>query len=740
MEYFAHTDEKNPGRKQYLHEHLRETAARAEGFAPPALKPLARLSGLMHDAGKYQRSFQEKLNGKNIRIEHSQCGAIWCIDEAKANVLQPLSAYAMAYCIAGHHAGLPDGGCSSDEEYAATLKARLKRTPEDFRAFCDEIEQELHPEDCNAWVQGLKDFLQNESGAPTDTKVQQELYAFEVRLLYSCLVDADFLNTEEFCSENSVLRGMSTAFAACLQRLEAKLNAFPLETTVQKSRKLLQQQAIQTAQTDAEIYLMNMPTGSGKTLCSLYVALQRAQKTNKKRIIYVIPYTSIIEQTAKIFEELFGKGVVLQHHSNYDYDKKDEEDCDLGKLARRSAENWEASVIITTNVQFFESIYSNRSSKLRRLHNLQDSIIVFDEVHMMPTDYLAPCLRAVGYLAKRFHCEALFLTATMPDFRAVFERYTDVKLKIQDLITDTSSFPAFRNCRYQFLGKTENERLSELAAEQDNALIVVNSRRKARELYALLPEPKYHLSTYLTAYDRSRIIKEIRGDLKNNRKITVVATSLIEAGVDLDFACVFRELSGLDSILQAGGRCNREGRRPTDCPVFIFEGEASKCGDLSVRQNIAKAILQTYGEQINTPEAISAYYAELYAYRARDIVSHDMKDYIKFLKSEWFFSIDFKRYADEFHLIDSAAISVVVPYDQESKNLVNALKYSGNLGAKRKLQRYAASIFENELRDLCAQGAVDDFGTGLYVLLNLDYYDPNLGLKTTNENTYIYGR
>lgn len=736
--YYAHTDENVPGRYHLLKNHLIDTATKAEGFARCELKGLARMTGLLHDVGKYQDSFQKKLVGFKLKIEHSHCGAIWAVEKAAQKQLYPAVSYALAYCISGHHGGLPDGGSPSDLTEQGTLSARLKRPAEDYNFFNEEIGSELSLDACNKWLEDLSKFAESNIFTHDKVKALGELYAFDIRMTFSSLVDADFLDTESFCRED-IERGLTLNFENCLKKVKDRLDSFEQKTIVQKSRSTLQKQAIENAKEDANIYLMNMPTGSGKTLASLHVALYRAIKTGKKRIIYIIPYTSVIEQTAAEFENIFGSSTILQHHSNYDFNSNqdDEQSAHLAHLAQRSAENWDASIIITTNVQFFESIYSNRSNKLRRLHNMQDSILVFDEVHMMPRDFLAPCLKAVGYLTKRFGSEAVFLTATMPDFKELFNQYTDLKLIIKDLIPNKSSFINFRNCYYEYIGPKENDELVQIAMEYPNALIVVNSRKRAREIYSVLSGAKYHLSTYQTPADRSEIIENVRKDLKNKRRTYVVSTSLVEVGVDLDFACVFREIAGLDNILQAGGRCNREGKRKAEeSPVFIF-GVGGGKGELSVRQNIAKSILTDCKEEINSIESIKKYYLELYSCKNILAQMYDFKEYIDYFKSKQFFSIRFKSYAEQFKMIETDSVSVVIPNSKAVWDLVGKLKEGGGLSVKRQLQRYCASIFPNELNELLQQGAVDDYGTGLYVLQNPDYYSKDIGLRTENDKFYF---
>ena len=338
---------------------------------------------------------------------------------------------------------------------------------------------------------------------------------------------------------------------------------------------------------------MNMPTGSGKTLCSAKCALMKALETHKHQIIYVIPYNSIITQTAQEFQKIFNgnndDGMpevhILRHQSTYSIE--DDEDADeVYKLqVIQATENWDADFIITTEVQFFESLFSSRRSKLRKLHNMANSVLIFDEAHLMPVGFLQPCLEAVAVLTKQLGSKAIFLTATMPDYRELLDTYVPVGLHVKDLVPDRSEFDAFRKCTFRNLGAISEETLIERIDCGKSALVVVNSRRSARQLFEHMGGEKrtnlYHLSTLMTKKDLQGAINEIQQKLKNKDEnenpVIVISTSLIEAGVDLDFEMAFREMTGLDSILQTGGRCNREGKR-ADGEVCIFEiSEENQC-------------------------------------------------------------------------------------------------------------------------------------------------------------------
>lgn len=726
--YIAHINEELKT-EQTVKEHSENVAMLAEEYAVERFKKIAYVTGLLHDCGKYQESFQKRISGSDIRVEHSICGAIIVKDMSENKSRYPLGILSrmMEYCIAGHHSGIPDGGTTNDYETDPTLTGRLKRKFEDFSTYKEELEiPELDEKD---FLQFLLSDCDN-----SEEKVLDKI-AFLTRYLFSCLVDADSEDTANFCRVGERPRELKGDFGVALDNVNQRLESFQVETELQKARALLQSQAFENAKTTAEIYLLNMPTGSGKTLASVKIALERVILQKKKRIIYVIPYNSIIDQTAEVFNELFQNNLeILRHQSTFDYENIDEMDEDYKEAAKIAIENWgNTKFIITTTVQFFESIYSNKRGKLRKIHNMADSILIFDEAHMMPEKYLQPCLQAVAYITKYLQSEAVFLTATMPDYLSLIRKYAVTDSKIINLIEDKSLFKKFQKCNYNYLGEIGENELLAKSSLSPSSLIIVNTRKAARKLYKKILGKKYHLSTYMTALDRAIILKNIRKELKclekefpdfknvpEERQITIVSTSLIEAGVDLDVYTVFRELKGLDNILQAGGRCNREGKREK-ADVFVFELLDSKKKAISVEMDITRDLLKKY-DDISDSACIEEYYERIFSLK-EDSISQNTMHCI----CDNFRYIPFKKYAENFELIDSRTVSLVVPRDEKSRQMVADLKYKQTVD-ERKLQNYTCSLYKNELEDLMDQKVVDDFGTGIYCLTNLDYYDEELGL------------
>lgn len=717
--HYAH---KIDDKLQTVKNHLEKTAELCGKFSIKELEKTAYFLGMYHDIGKYAKDFQDRLlNNSSKKYEHSACGAI----ELGKIDTDPGSRYVLTmlqYCIAGHHTGLPDGGDSGHTAEDTSLHGRLKRADfykgsADYSAYKDEINT------------GFSDdgFIVNEIRKGKTKRDRFELYAFFTRYLFSCLTDADFLNTEIFCNPETD-RKIESDFSSVLSAVDNKLSGFVCDNELRKARKRLQNQAVNNSGKSERISILNMPTGSGKTLCSLKIALERLKETGKKRIIYVIPYTSIIEQTADTFNGIFGEYMeILQHHSNYCFEDSEKEEATIEKL-KKSTENWDAPLIITTSVQFFNSLYHYKGSGLRKLHNLADSVIIFDEVHMLPTEYLQPCLRGIGYITKYLNSETIFLSATMPDYSELYKRYIP-DCSVNELITDKSDFRYFQKCRYINLSETNYESVISKASEYKSSLIIVNKKKTAKEIYSMISGSKFHLSTYMTPKDRSETIAKIRKLLSENKPVTVVSTSLIEAGVDLDFEAVFREISGLDSILQSGGRCNREGLRETG-DVYIFDTGKRLKGDADVRASIVKDMLRR-GIDISSEAAIVEYYSRLFRFKNDIIEENTIAN-----NANTPDSIPFRSYAESFELIKDESTGVVINNCDETAKSLELLSF-GKLSEKRRLQKYTVSLRKNEFVKMLSEGLISDAYNGVFVLSDNAYYNSETGLNLEMSNDII---
>lgn len=729
--YYAHTAES--GEWQPIKDHLINTAEKARRFAIPPLKEVAYLAGLLHDIGKYSKEFQNRLlpGGESLKVDHSTYGAQLVYNDNKSAAR---FAFALAYVIAGHHSGLPDIGNKGENEDESALRARMKKTCPNAEAWRGEIAIDYA---------AAKDEF---AALLSEENFGRDEYEFAVRYLYSCLTDADSLDAEEFCKGRERI-SVSADWDRYYGILEKKIATLEKKTELQKMRSVLQQQAISNIDRDGGVYLLDMPTGSGKTLCSIALAMKRAAMKNKKRIIYVIPYTSIVEQTAALFKETFPDLPVLEHHSEFDYDDvrtvfggwnallDENSDQSVRDIVKERTENWDAPLIVTTNVQFFESIYSNRKSKLRKIHNMADSVIVFDEIHTLPARYFVPCIKAIGQLTSHYSCDAIFLTATMPDFELLTERFTGKKLGALDLLPDKSGYKIFDKNTFEYIG--EKDPVSHMDGEK-STLVICNAKKSAEQMYRACSAPvKFCLSTYLTPHDRSRIIADIRDSLKNGDKPVVFSTSLIEAGVDLDFECVYRELTGIDGILQAAGRCNRNGRQSKeDGKVYIFVGAGHVGKEVKAKAEIALSEIKRFGaDSIASGECVREYFAEWYDFSRFNMKgAESLYDRTKREEGKKLYEIDFKRIAEDFKLIETAQMPVVIP-NEEISDILAMDEISGS--SLKKLRRYSASVSTYEFKKLYEAGVLCE-KDGIFILTDESLYDRDTGLNAAEESKEIF--
>lgn len=725
--FIAHKRESDDA-EQSVKEHLEKTANRAREFASQFNgDDYAYAAGLLHDIGKYSQEFQKRILENGKKCDHSTAGAI---EAAKINKFGRI----LSYCIAGHHSGLPNYGSITDVGVEGTLNARLNKPKKDLPAYeqffneinLDEIYGLKTPE--------IKNFSKNSIGF---------ILSFYIRLIYSCLVDADFLDTEAFMSNNSVDRSAVYDFELFRNHLNTKLSSFKGDGLINEYRKGILNDCINKASLDKNLFNLTVPTGGGKTLSSLAFAINHLIENSMKRIIYVIPYTSIIEQTARVFKEIFGDKNVLEHHSNFDFD--DDEDKIKNKL-KLSSENWDMPFVVTTNVQFFESLFAHKSSRCRKLHNIANSIIIFDEVQMFPIDYLKPCIEAIKQLVQNFNSTVVMCSATQPPFERFFK-----DLKPVDICENHNVlFDAFNRTEIINRDVIESTVLAQELNKLEQVLCIVNTRKHALKLFSTLKtEGSFHLSTLMCPVHRKEVIREIRQRLKDKLPCRVCSTRLIEAGVDVDFPTVFRAMSGLDGIIQAAGRCNREGKLKVNgrlvkgnVHVFIPEKEFDQHQPEAFKRPIgaAESIMRNF-EDISSPRAIEAYFNELYELTGEGIDVKKITDRLE--RDAINFNFCFEDIARDFKLIENTTVPVIIPYDEKACELIEKLKYSDyKSGILRSLQPYTVGIYENEFKSLFGMGAFDFISSGGITskesaILKKDYfkdlYDENTGLKITEE-------
>ena len=700
MNYLAHISQ--DGRRQTVLEHLDGTAELCAGFAAAfRAEDQGRLTGLAHDLGKYSAAFQRRLNG-GAKVDHATAGAAEC------GKLNQLSA---AFAVAGHHGGLPDGGGQGDHYEDNTLCGRMKKAAlgklEPYEAWRQEIQLPvIHRKE-------FPNFLEE---------------IFFTRMLYSCLVDADFLDTETFMAGKVQERGGGDPIEVLGDKLQAHVSGwFPPKTELNRERCAMLERCMEQGERQPPgLYTLTIPTGGGKTTASLAFALCHARTHGLRRLIYVIPYTSIIEQNAQVFRDILGDENVLEHHSGVLYDIEDEAGPENARLAR-ATENWDMPVVVTTAVQFFESLFANRSSQCRKLHNLAQSVIIFDEAQMLPVPYLRPCVYAISQLVKDYGASAVLCTATQPALDGIFREFLPDKPAVELCPSEAIHQEVFQRVTFRREGKLSWEAVAERISGQKQALCVVNSRKSAQAVYALLvKEGAFHLSTLMYPAHRKAVLTEIRARLRDSLPCRVVSTSLIEAGVDVDFPAVFREEAGLDSILQAAGRCNREGKRPAgESIVTIFQSDAPSPSLFEIPVAAGRQALSRC-DRPDSPEAIRCYFQELLDLKGPEAL--DQKNILTVMEREF---MPFRRIAERFHLIDSETKTVYIPLG-EGEDLVRRLR-SGERSRElfRALGQYGVSVYPQHYAALDLAGDLEVLEDGSAVLTNLALYDSRTGLSIT---------
>lgn len=706
----------------------------------------AYLAGLWHDLGKYRPAFQDyirnqsgferenaHIEGMGRRVEHSAAGALHAIA-----TLGELHGRLLAYLIAGHHAGLPDWNGDN-----ASLFQRLERAKRD--GHLQEV-LKAQPSRSILDADGLKPASRPKGQA-------QDLHLW-LRMLFSCLVDADFLDTEAYMEpEKSELRAnypSLDALLCCFNDYMNRLRAKAPATPVNALRARVLAQCIERAQHDrgSGLFSLTVPTGGGKTLASLAFALHHARTHGKRRVIYVIPYLSIIEQTAEVFRRVFGDEVVIEHHSNLEPDKEN-------LASRLAAENWDAPLIVTTNVQFFESLYAARPSRCRKLHNIVESVVILDEAQLLPPEWIDPCLATIRALSTHYGVSFVLCTATQPAFRPhevngkKFIGLADVQEIMQggpEVHSPEALYTALERVEVRWPAKLEPQDWDSIARQMlayPQALAIVNRKSHARALAEKLPGAIY-LSTNLCGAHRAARIEAIRKRLDKNRQraekglapepLYVVSTQLIEAGVDVDFPVVFRALAGLDAIAQAAGRCNREGRlEKGEVHVFV-PPEASPPGLLRKAEQATCELLASDNPPAFAPEWFDRYSRLLLA----KVNTWDKANMLSLLKPGNQLELRFREAAEKFRLIDDAGLPVIVRWEESPSLIAQLDAGKPDRWLMRKLQRYTVNVHPQCIARLVAQDDVREALPGLYVQQNDLIYHEVFGFLGCERDAGLY--
>ncbi len=659
MKHYAHSIQGRPHEEwQGLEDHLNQTAELAECFANKFAPGWGRLAGMWHDAGKYQAAFQKRISDPeaHIKVDHSSVGAL---------IASHSEALPLAFVIAGHHGGMPDR-----TELGARLKDKAKLLVEAREGgLPKKLEEEIVP-------------------PPVNFALQCPQVSLWTRLVFSSLVDADFLDTEKFYA-GGVDRNQENQL--CLAELKVKLDAYMAEKSATAGDTAMNQMRARVlaacrsgSSEEPGQFTLTVPTGGGKTLASLTFAIDHALRHGLQRVIVVIPFTSIIEQTVKVFREAMGEEAVIEHHTNVDPDKET-------RFNRLASENWDAPIVVTTNVQFFESLFSNRPSRCRKLHRIVGSAVVFDEVQTFPVHLLEPIKYLLSQLAKNYKTTTVFCTGTQP---ALFEG-------VREIVPEAAkNFELIRDrCEVIMPNGSIPLEWSDLATELETnrqALAIVHRRDDAQKLAELIGADCLHLSARMCPRHRSKILAKVKELLKDSAPCKLVATQLVEAGVDIDFPEVYRAFAGADSLAQAAGRCNREGLGNGRLHIFNAPTKPPK-GILRTAEQVARTMLDLGKLDLKDPATFRDFFSRLY--RLADQDGPAVMTAEKQMK--------FQEVAKLFRMIENHGEPVVAPYGDWQDKVEDVRQWGVSRQRMRWLQPFMVSLYRQEIDTLSNAGAIE---------------------------------
>lgn len=683
-DYFAHS-ENDRTEKHPLAKHLNETSCLAESFACyEKYKSIFKMTGLLHDLGKYQTEFQNYLEngGRRGSVPHASWGAGYA-GKIKINEA--------SIAIDGHHKGLPD---------KAGWKSDINPIIHNDKAGFDDVVKEFLAD------VGLEEAsLTSCQPIPFDNGFQQEIF---IRYLFSALTDSDWLSTEKhFDPDKSAARcGRELSLDWMLGKLEEVFSSKSKDGEINQLRNMARNQAIDKALLSTGFYSLALPTGMGKTLTSLAWALRHAKQNHLKRIIIVLPYISIIDQTARELKNIFGKEWILEHHSSYNEGQtagtdKNENYSSEQKRKQLACENWDFPVIVTTTVQFFESLFSNKPSKCRKIHNIAESVVIFDEVQTIPKEIVLPTLRMLNDVQAVMRTSFLFCTATQPAYekRPGFDGITSISPLIDDpgILYDKTKRVTY--ALLDDLSPIPFTRLSEAVIEyDDSALVIFNTKKDALEFYSLMKsagnwEERYHLSTAMCPAHRKKTIENIKADLEAKKKILVVSTQLIEAGVDFDFPLLFRAMAPLESIIQSAGRCNREGKITGGygkVSLFVLEDARYPNKTYAACAGYAEELIKTDIEQLYSHNVFEKYYASVFALYIDQAKQQGINDARK--------GFNFETVNNSYHFLEDPSEGLFIyNYDEKSRQLLHSLQYKEFLSRDdyRAMQAFTVQAYDH---------------------------------------------
>ncbi|MBU1054147.1 MAG: CRISPR-associated helicase Cas3' [Proteobacteria bacterium] len=678
MKYYAHS-ENSLNVQHALSKHLHQTAKLAESFAcKENYKPIFYLTGLLHDLGKYQPEFQKYLEngGRRGSVPHAAWGAGY------ARLLRIMEA---SFAIDGHHKGLPDNSAWK----SATVPFYRGEVPS-FEGIKQSFIADVKINEADITK---PDFLNFEE------KSHREIF---IRYLFSVLTDSDWLSTEEhFDKDTFEIRAQITLpIDDMIKKLEKEFSEKSKDGEINQLRNKARDEVLQKADMPCGFYSLPLPTGMGKTLTSIAWALQHAKKNNLKRIIIVLPYINIIDQTAQVLKTIFGEEWVLEHHSVYNEGENEDKDNYFLTQQRKklACENWDYPIIVTTTVQFFESLFSNRPSQCRKIHNIAESVVIFDEVQTLPKEVILPTLRMLQDVQTIMKTSFLFCTATQPAFekRQGFDGISVIYPLVDDPV---EIYRKTKRVEYHLLNELNpldyEELLDAVMRVGGSSLVIFNTKKAVLEFYNSARNEgnwvvKYHLSTAMCPSHRKDVIKKIRYDLKTKKNILVASTQLIEAGVDFDFPSVFRAIAPLESVIQSAGRCNREDKLPDYGNVFLFKVQDGGMPDktYSACAGFTEDIVKADINQLYTHDIFAQYYAKVI-----NLFVEPDKYGINNARNEF----KFKTVNDSYRIIQNATEGLYIyNFSDKSRQLLHSIEHKEFLSRDdyREMQAYTVQVYK----------------------------------------------
>lgn len=802
MNYTAHIRESDH-QEQTLKDHLLEVKALAESYGEKLdVRHLTGLAGMLHDLGKYTQEFQEYLleavhnpnsPPKRGSVDHSTAGGKLLYElfhkDGKTNPYKGIVAEIVGNAVISHHSYLQD--FLNPELESSYLKrvqdkelTEFERTKQFFFEYV--MKKEVFMNYVETAANELEKFL---SKASSLGKIEEKLM-FLTKFIFSAIIDADRTNTRIF-EENrdDIAVNSNELFDTYYDRLTEKVSSFKKQQNANTPINLLRSQMSDECEKFAEkpsgIYTLSIPTGGGKTLASLRYALKHAKLFNKKRIIYIVPYTTIIEQNAEdVRKILMDEANILEHHSNViDDDNVDDENqtgsMNVRKKLKLAKDNWDSPVIFTTMVQFLNVFYAKGSRNIRRLHNLSESVLIFDEVQKVPIPCVSLFNQALNFLKTYAYCSIVLCTATQPALDFV-EHELEINTDAEMIKSLDNVIKAFK--RVEIIDRAtdeifNNEKLADFIEEKieevQSVLVILNTKLVVKNLYNLLKDrqslpPIYHLSTSMCSAHRNNILSEIRNALNQGKKIICISTQLIEAGVDISFNCVVRSLAGLDSIAQAAGRCNRHGEKGIQ-NVYVIDHEEEKLDrlkEIKVGKEVARKILidvkqdkSSYDGSILSWRAMEKYFLEYYTHFENDLnyfipkLKKNMTELLTITKREnsyhkayrdnkgdilpLFLANSYKTAAENFYVIENITTSVLVPY-KEGKGVITELNGKNSIEEftqlLRKAQQYTINLYRNDLDKLAKNNGIVSYLEGKVLALKEGAYNNEFGLNIENDS------